>query len=359
MAVRRTTAAIVFLVLLSFSLGSFPFQSFAQGVETDKNRNDLLAAGEQAVREYLARNSSTAALASSDPTDEQYRQFLSDVLNDNYPDIWTDENHAAIVAYTVEQLGLAADFETPYAQWTTFIPVVANGTTPIVSTEAMVASEGVALQSTSRVRYDRNAAVRYAYEYANRYGGRNRNRAYPDFSNIGGDCTNFVSQAVLAGGISMRGDGTCRSESTTREWYMYRLRTECGWWGQSFRLWKWSTAWTTVRDFRVYMRDYVARRVEAYPANREAISLLISRARPGDIIQFDVYDTSIKGWVPTHSVIVVRSESKGGYYYNDLRYNDHSGSSWGNDTFEGSIRGKLNSWGGTNSYRRMVWIQMP
>ncbi|WP_322493539.1 amidase domain-containing protein [Chloroflexus sp.] len=269
--------------------------------------------------------------------DKQYRQFLSDILNDNYPDIWTDENHVAIVAYAVEQLGLAADFETPYAQWTTFIPIVANGISPIVSPEATVASGGVALQSTSRVRYDRSAAVRYAYEYTNRYGGWNRNWAYLDFSNSGGDCTNFVSQAVLAGGISMRGDGTCRSESTTHEWYIYRLRTECGWWWQSFRLWKWSTSWTTVGDFRAYRRDYGASRVEAYPANKEALSLLISRARPGDIIQFDVYDRS-KGWVPTHSIIVVKSAN------NDLLYNDHSGSILGSDTFEGSIRGKLREW---------------
>lgn len=42
--------------------------------------------------------------------------------------------------------------------------------------------------------YDANAAVRYAKLWAFR-----RNPAYYDFSGIGGDCTNFVSQCLFAG----------------------------------------------------------------------------------------------------------------------------------------------------------------
>lgn len=42
--------------------------------------------------------------------------------------------------------------------------------------------------------YDREKAVSYALKWA--YG---RNPAYYDFSNLGGDCTNFVSQCLYAG----------------------------------------------------------------------------------------------------------------------------------------------------------------
>ena len=42
--------------------------------------------------------------------------------------------------------------------------------------------------------YDRNAAVLYARKWA-----LSRNRAYYDFENIGGDCTNFASQSIYAG----------------------------------------------------------------------------------------------------------------------------------------------------------------
>ena len=42
--------------------------------------------------------------------------------------------------------------------------------------------------------YNRNAA----YEYARKWAFK-RNPAYYDFSEIGGDCTNFASQCIYAG----------------------------------------------------------------------------------------------------------------------------------------------------------------
>ena len=42
--------------------------------------------------------------------------------------------------------------------------------------------------------YDRRAAVAYAHKWA-----YSRNPAYYDFSEIGGDCTNFASQCLYAG----------------------------------------------------------------------------------------------------------------------------------------------------------------
>jgi hypothetical protein len=46
--------------------------------------------------------------------------------------------------------------------------------------------------------YDRYHAVAYAHEWA-----FSRNPRYLDFKGIGGDCTNFVSQCLLAGGARM------------------------------------------------------------------------------------------------------------------------------------------------------------
>ncbi len=42
--------------------------------------------------------------------------------------------------------------------------------------------------------YNRNAALSYAQEWANK-----RNRKYLNFDGIGGDCTNFASQCLYAG----------------------------------------------------------------------------------------------------------------------------------------------------------------
>jgi hypothetical protein len=46
--------------------------------------------------------------------------------------------------------------------------------------------------------YNRQRAIEYAHKWAFA-----RNPAYYDFSNVGGDCTNFVSQCLLAGGAPM------------------------------------------------------------------------------------------------------------------------------------------------------------
>ena len=43
--------------------------------------------------------------------------------------------------------------------------------------------------------YNRGKAVAYALEWA-----MSRNPAYLDFEELGGDCTNFASQCLLAGG---------------------------------------------------------------------------------------------------------------------------------------------------------------
>lgn len=46
--------------------------------------------------------------------------------------------------------------------------------------------------------YDREAAVAYAQKWA-----LGRNSKFSDFEKYGGDCTNFVSQCLLAGGCEM------------------------------------------------------------------------------------------------------------------------------------------------------------
>ena len=45
------------------------------------------------------------------------------------------------------------------------------------------------------IPYNREKAIEYANTWA--YG---RNPAYYDYSNLGGDCTNFISQCLYAGG---------------------------------------------------------------------------------------------------------------------------------------------------------------
>ena len=48
------------------------------------------------------------------------------------------------------------------------------------------------------VSYDRSAAVRYAKKYCNSF-----NPKYKNYNPLGGDCANFVSQCLIAGGMNL------------------------------------------------------------------------------------------------------------------------------------------------------------
>ena len=46
--------------------------------------------------------------------------------------------------------------------------------------------------------YDRDATYNYAYRYWDTY-----NRNYHNYNGEGGDCANFVSQCLIAGGLNL------------------------------------------------------------------------------------------------------------------------------------------------------------
>lgn len=302
----------------------------------------LFATGEAFVDGYLvSRDSSVEKDAGA------YRAFLFQILKDAHPDLMTAEKAEAVTYYAIAVLGLPADTQTREADLKDD------------SSQSIQPSPDHSPDSG----YNRTNAVTYARAWVQRDGKKRNTGApyyYPDF--VENDCTNYVSQVARAGGIpSPDGDGTCRDESTQREWYIKKLASPCGWPWQSYRNWAWSTSWSVVNDFRRYMADRKGYLVEAYSANSEAVSLLISRARPGDFIQFDVRSCTSCSWTPTHSVAVVEFRNNGGYYSNDLWYNDHSGGTNGNDSVNASLRGKYQSWSSQNltGLRRMVWIRMP
>ena len=60
--------------------------------------------------------------------------------------------------------------------------------------------------------YDRNAAVNYARKWA-----LSRNSVYKDYEKYGGNCTNFISQCLVAGGILFDHQG----QDLTEQWYWY------------------------------------------------------------------------------------------------------------------------------------------
>lgn len=118
--------------------------------------------------------------------------------------------------------------------------------------------------------YDRAAAVAYAHEWA-----FSRNPLYYDFSAIGGDCTNFISQCLYAGAPVMN----------------YTLYT--GWYYNSLQ--SRSPSWTGVE----YFYQFLINNSGKGPYGRQ---LPLQFAQPGDFIQLN-----LRGDGFGHSLIVVRA----------------------------------------------------
>ena len=116
--------------------------------------------------------------------------------------------------------------------------------------------------------YDREKAVAYAHQWA--YG---RNPRYFNFESLGGDCTNFTSQALYAGSGIM-------NPTPTFGWYYYSLSSR-------------APAWTGVE----YLYRFL---VNNHGVGPVAIETDISRVEPGDIVQI-----SFDGRTYQHSPMIV------------------------------------------------------
>lgn len=101
--------------------------------------------------------------------------------------------------------------------------------------------------------YRRDLAIAYAERWA-----LGRNPAYYDFSGLGGDCTNFVSQCVFAGSGVM-------NPTPETGWYYYGLQRR-------------SASWSGVEFFA----DFMLRNRGIGPY---AVIVPLSQAQSGDVVQ--------------------------------------------------------------------------
>lgn len=118
--------------------------------------------------------------------------------------------------------------------------------------------------------YNREQAIAYAHRWA--YG---RNPRYADFSAMGGDCTNFISQCIYEGCGVM-------NPTPVMGWYYYSLNQR-------------AAAWTSVPFLYQFLLNNSG--IGPYSEN---IPLFL--AQPGDVIQL-----SFDGEVFAHSLLVVET----------------------------------------------------
>ena len=114
--------------------------------------------------------------------------------------------------------------------------------------------------SLTYIPYDRQKAVEYARRWA-----LERNPIFEDYTGIGGDCTNFVSQAIFA--------GTC-VQNYTRDygWYFITRQNR-------------APAWTRVEFFYDFMTGAPQLTSENGGTEPFGFPIGLDRVQPGDVIQ--------------------------------------------------------------------------
>ncbi len=154
--------------------------------------------------------------------------------------------------------------------------------------------------------YSSYAAVAYARQYA-----MSRNYNYPDYTDAGGDCTNFVSQCLHAGGISMNGSSSGSGTiDTVYSWYCINNGNGI------LNMFAVTTSWMRAADFYTYMQEVGAR----YWILATSITQLHSNCAVGDIVQLS--DSISRS--PYHSVIITKKDSQTSYYcgHSSNRYDE-------------------------------------
>lgn len=154
------------------------------------------------------------------------------------------------------------------------------------------------------IPYDREKAVAYANRWA-----YFRNPEYFDFSELGGDCTNFASQCLFAGSGVM---------NFTPLYGWYYLSSEDR-----------TPSWTGVQ----YLYEFLTQNTGAGPFASE---VTVSLIRPGDLIQLrndrEVFQhtpvvTDVRGGIPSADTIYVAAHSRdcscrplASYSFSEIRF---------------------------------------
>ena len=118
--------------------------------------------------------------------------------------------------------------------------------------------------------YDRTKVVEYAYQWA-----MGRNPRFYDFSELGGDCTNFVSQCIYAGAGRM-------NHTKDTGWYYISAQNR-------------SASWTSAH----YLHKFLTTNTGIGPYGK---CVPLTEVQLGDVIQL-----SFDGGAFTHSSIVVQT----------------------------------------------------
>jgi len=147
----------------------------------------------------------------------------------------------------------------------------------------------IKIQPMAYFYYDRSAAATYANKWYNSF-----NSAYPNWHNSGGDCANFVSQCLYAGGEKMVGTAGAANATNTSNWFSY---------GTALDTTKVSSSWRGANAFKNYFIS-VAKTCKRYESGATAKTTLYNNVNVGDAISF--YKIESGNYIAKHTMIVTK-----------------------------------------------------
>lgn len=283
--------------------------AYATNPEDDITMGSL----EEELLSYLAENYPEVEYGTA-----EFIEYIMGVLvEDDDPTLAAFPNYEYIKYFCGEYMGQLDYYQTTpdYYQATIegplekFIPSVEFLAKTVSERKAEVAQQDLlderlyaAMKSTreanaAAINFDVDAATTYALNHAENY-----NKQYNTYAS---DCTNFVSQALHAGGLDMRkpSNPPLGIMDTSTYWYSIKYQDYHG----NTPVWKWreSSSWLRVVDLYSYCTIK-----SAELASFTNIDDLIDNVKVGDVVQL----RNSKG-VWYHSIIVTGQDDNGEFKY--------------------------------------------
>jgi len=146
----------------------------------------------------------------------------------------------------------------------------------------------ISVNTRAYIYYNRSAAVSYALKYWDTF-----NSAYPNWTSSGGDCANFVSQCLYAGGEKMVGSTGASNATVATNWFSS---------GTAQNTSNVSSSWRGANAFK----NCFVTKAKYYKRfdSSSTKTTLSNYAKVGDAVSF--YSTNASGsYIAKHTMIVV------------------------------------------------------